>query len=326
MKILQVGLGGFGKNHLRVWHELRQEVFIADLKRESLDIGDIYGISSSKISTDPSDFLYLVDAIDVVTPTDTHHDLCVAALEAGKDVFVEKPIAKTSDEAKDLVNIVQESGRILQVGHLFRFNPAVEYIKKMIQDGVLGELRCLEGDFSGFKRCRNDVGVVATDAIHFIDLFNYFLNGLPDKVYAVTRDHFGRGLEDWGVVTLHYGSQTATVEVGNIQPGKKRDILIIGSNATIVCDVEAQRVEVHYNHHEKKGNVWTGIEGKGERPSITTKEPLTQELRYFMDCVMKRNQPIADARAGFNLLRIVEASYESARSGREVKVDYNGNQ
>jgi UDP-2-acetamido-3-amino-2,3-dideoxy-glucuronate N-acetyltransferase len=175
MKILQIGLGGFGKNHLRAWTQmgLARNLSIADLSRERLEEAqELFGIAADRLVTDYRALIQEADVVDVVTPSDSHYAICAEALRLGKDVFVEKPMTMTSQEADQLAEAVERSGRILQVGYYYRFHPISQYVREQIRNGQLGSIRYLSGQFMGFKRARTDVGVTLTDGIHFIDLFN----------------------------------------------------------------------------------------------------------------------------------------------------------
>lgn len=322
MKILLIGVGGFGKNHLRVWNELNQDLYVADLSHQALDKCKIYNINKSKISTNFHDFLDKVDAVDIVTPTDFHYDICKECLVAGKDVFVEKPITMYSHEARRLIELSDEYNRILQVGHIFRYNPASKYIKNQIDNGALGKIRHLFGHYMGFKRARTDVGVTQTDSIHFFDLFNFFLGKKPTSVTAVTKDYLGRGMDDTSVVLLDYGKEMAQVESGYFPPGNWRDIVIMGDKASIVSNIVKQDVALYNNYHKMENNIWTAIDEGVVRPKIITKEPLYQELRTFLDSVKTRNKPSADGESGFQTLKIVEAAYQSSKKGKKVSIDW----
>src|SRR5439155_23336531 len=140
------------------------------------------------------DFVGRVDAAVVVTPAQTHFALCREFLDAGKDVFVEKPITLFSSEAEQLAQLATKQRRILQPGHIFRFDTASEWLRARIQAGQFGRVNILRSTFSGFKRPRNDSGVAFADAIHFVDLFDYFLGGTPKRVTAVMKDFLGRGM------------------------------------------------------------------------------------------------------------------------------------
>lgn len=338
-RVLQVGLGAFGMNHLRAWMDQgrRAQYWLAEVDQAKLDAaGSLHGLDPAHMSADYRSLLDQVDVLDIVTPTDSHFDLCIAALEAGKDVFIEKPITMTADQARRVRDLVQRSGRILQVGYYYRYHPASMKLKEMLNANTLGALRYLAGSFMGFKRARNDVGVTHTDAVHFIDLFNWLACQFPAQVYAVTRDHFKRGLEDWSLVVLHYpDGLVAKVESGYIQPGRWRDkvvanafttkeIAVCGTNATAEIDFEQEVLHVHRVHHELRQNVWTAVVEGTETPNAGTANPvqmIVAELKAFLEAVRTRTQPEANATAaGWAMAVIVEAIYESARTGMPVPV------
>src|SRR5204862_7520616 len=156
-------------------------------------------------------------------------------------VFVEKPITLKSAEAKELTELAKRNGLILQVGHIFRFDPASVWMREAIAEGRFGEIRMLRANFSGFKRPRQDTGVTFADSIHFIDLFNFLLGVPPRRVHAVLGDFFGRGMDDESLIVLEYyqgnGSPIlATIEAGYHTPGKFREVTIMGTRSSAVCD------------------------------------------------------------------------------------------
>ncbi len=322
LKILLIGVGGFGKNHLRVWNELNVDLYVADLSTKSLEKCSTYNMKSDHLTTDYREFLDKVDAVDIVTPTDSHFKLCKECIEAGKDVFVEKPITLYSHEAEELIRISEKNGQILQVGHIFRFNPATIFIKKQIDEGKLGKLRYIFGHYMGFKRARTDVGVTHTDSIHYFDLFNYFLGKKPIAVTSETRDYLGRGLDDVSHVILDYGYELAHVESGYFPPENWRDLTIVGDKATIVANIIAQEVKIYNNYHQQnEKGVWIAVEEGITHPKIITQEPLRLELHHFLECIEKRQKPLASAEDGLNTLKIVEAAYKSSETGMKVKLE-----
>jgi UDP-2-acetamido-3-amino-2,3-dideoxy-glucuronate N-acetyltransferase len=343
MNILQIGLGGFGKNHLRAWSQMgrAKQLFIADLDADRLrEAHELFGVPASHLGMDYRRFLGAANVVDIVTPSDSHAALCELALAQGKDVFVEKPMTMTSAEADRVAAAVADSGRMLQVGYYYRFHPIAQYVREQMRLGQLGRIRYLTGHFMGFKRARTDVGVTHTDGIHFIDLFNALLGESPREVYAVTRDHFGRGLEDFSIVLLHYpGDVVAKVECGYIQPGNwvdrvvpnamtTKDITIVGDHRTIRADFEIDKVEVFEVRHQQQKGIWTPVFGTSTSPrlrSVSPPELVALELDAFLQSVAKRTQPEPDVHAsGTMLARVMDAVYASAQSGRAMTVESAG--
>ncbi|MBI3191372.1 MAG: Gfo/Idh/MocA family oxidoreductase, partial [Pedosphaera parvula] len=154
MKILLIGLGRWGNNLFRVLRSLPVELYVAELQPERLEQARKLGVSAAHLTADHRDFADVADAAVVVTPAQTHFEICADFLKRGKDVFVEKPITLVSAEAKQLTELAAKHGRILQVGHIFRFDPASEWLREAIQAGEFGRINLLRGNFSGFKRPR----------------------------------------------------------------------------------------------------------------------------------------------------------------------------
>src|SRR3954454_3169122 len=154
-RILLIGLGRWGANHLRVLQSMPVELFVADVDPARLDAS---GLAQSRRTTEPRSLFPIVDAAVVVTPAQSHFQLCRELLEAGKDVFVEKPITLKSAEALTLSEIAKRNGLVLQVGHIFRFDPASVWMRDAIAQARFGELKMLRARFSGFKRPRHDTG------------------------------------------------------------------------------------------------------------------------------------------------------------------------
>src|SRR5262245_55141550 len=175
MKILLVGLGRWGEKHLRVLGELGVELWAADVSEERRAFAVKAGLSADRVVADYRSALPHVDAVDLVTPADNHLSLARECLEAGRDCFVEKPLAASVADGKALADAVRASGRTLQVGHVFRFHPVTLALRDRLAGEGIGAIRYVTGRFAGFKRPRTDVGVTMTDSIHYFDLFAHLL-------------------------------------------------------------------------------------------------------------------------------------------------------
>jgi UDP-N-acetylglucosamine 3-dehydrogenase len=326
IKILLVGIGRWGANHLRVLNSLPIEFYVADLSPKRLEEAKKLGIPESRLSTDYKQFAGIVDAAVIVTPAQSHFPLCEEFLLAGKDVFVEKPLTLTNDESKGLTERVASTGRILQVGHIFRYDPASTWLKNAIQHGELGRINLLRGHFGGFKRPRNDSGVMFADGIHFVDLFNYFLGTTPVTVQAIHHDFMGRGMEDFSYVSMEYdtayGKTWATVETDYYIPGKFRDVTVVGDKLTAVCDynLPENKIKTFENSHVREGNDFKGVEGKITQIETAKEEPLLAELSAFLKSIETRKQPLADVWSGYHSVVVLNAALESLKTNGPVRI------
>ena len=325
-KVLLLGLGRWGLNHLRNLHSLPIDLYVAEVDSKKLEPARKLGVPEARLTTDYPKFVPEVDAVVVVTPAPTHFPLCRELLAAGKDVFVEKPITLSSGEARQLAQNAEQKGRMLQVGHILRFDPASQWLREKIQAGAFGRVQMLRSNFSGFKRPRNDSGIMFADTVHFIDLFNYFMNQLPVRVFAANQDFLGRGMEDASLLSLEYetgqGITWATVETNYFLPGKFREVTVIGSELSAVCDynVAQYKIKTFANKHVKEGKDFKAVEGALHQVESPPEEPLQAELRAFIESVQTRKTPRADGWAGYESVRVLEAAHESASSRRTIEL------
>jgi UDP-N-acetylglucosamine 3-dehydrogenase len=322
MKLLLIGVGRWGMNHLKTLTKLVDELYVVDSDPGQLKVVHEFSIPSDHLSTDYHDFLGRVDGVDVVTPADSHLAICNECFDRKKDVFVEKPIAFTSAEAKVMVSEASKRGVILQVGHIFRYHPAVSKIKQILEEGKLGTVQYAYGHFMGFKRPRTDVGVTQTDAIHYFDLFNYLFNEPPHAVTAVVKNYLNLPLDDTSVSALDYHGKIVYIEAGYMPPEKRRDIAIVGDRASLYCDFQKNSLLFCENRHERQGGKCVALEGESRSLPVETQEPLTTELKAFLESIRSRSRPLADGQAGYEALKIVEVCYESSRRGKRLEIEW----
>jgi UDP-N-acetylglucosamine 3-dehydrogenase len=292
VNILLVGLGRWGESHLRVLSELGVTVWALDLSAERRAWAAKTGLDPSRIASDLAAVLPQVDAVDIVTPAETH-----------------------------LVELVAATGRLLQVGHIFRFHPVTDVLRRCLREGRVGQVRYLAGRFAGFKRPRTDVGVTQTDAIHYFDLFSHLLGRGPTAVTATLRDFLGRGLDDLAAVTVEYGEVPAFVEAGYFAPGTFRDCVVVGDGAALVADFGQSLVTILDQRHQWRDGQWVAREGDSEELKVSGEEPLKGELQAFVGAVAGGRPPSVDVRDGLLALRVVEAAQLSSRLGRRVTLE-----
>jgi predicted dehydrogenase len=325
-RILLIGLGRWGANHLRVLQSMPVELFVAEQDPERLNSS---GVPQSHRTVEARSLFPVIDAAVVVTPARSHFELCQGLLEAGKDVFVEKPITLKSAEARELNELAKRNGLILQVGHIFRFDPASVWMRDAIKQRRFGEIKILRANFSGFKRPRQDTGVTFADGIHFIDLFQFLLGKSPQRVHAVMGNFLGREgeMDDESLIVLEYARADgapilATIEAGYHRPGKMRELTIIGKDSSAVCDynVAQYKIKTFENRHVAAGGEIKAVEGAAQQLEFPPEEPLRAELVAFVDSIETRKPPLVDGADGAEAVRIVEAALESARTGKWIDI------
>jgi UDP-N-acetylglucosamine 3-dehydrogenase len=324
--IVLVGAGRFGMNHLRVLKELEEEglctfVGVVDTRLDVLK--NVKKSCNVTASPQLNDFLTgNTDSIDIVTPTDTHFSICKECLNAGKHVFVEKPLTTSYVEAEELAQIAREQSKILMVGHIFRYNSAVQKIKEFIQKEELGEIYYLFGHFMGIKDPRLDIGALYNYTVHHIDTYNYLLEKLPQEVTCTAGHFLGRKkFEDVAIITLKYPSGTIAMTEGSwLPPGKCRDLTVVGSKKSVASDLLKQTLKLYNSRIEIHNGQLKAIDQGVTEINLEIKEPLRLELLDFIESINTGRKPLADGQSALNVIKVMEKALESARLGRTVSV------
>lgn len=173
----------------------------------------------------------------------------------------------------------------------------------------------------GLRPKEQDAGILATIAIHFIYLSNYLIGKTPKKVWAKTNYFLDSKLEDHCLVRLDYDPEFSLTESDYFTPGKWRTFDIIGTQGAILLDTLNQKVELHQKKHVYTGEGFEAHDGNTLRPNIEFQEPLYLEISHFLDCIRHRTEPLTGIREGIDVLRIIEAAYESSRSDKTLTLE-----
>ena len=298
MNVVLVGLGRWGEKHLRVLTQLGATVWVADVSRERREWAVGQGVDRTRAVADVEAALPHVEAVDVVTPADSHRAIAETCLAAGRHCFVEKPLTVSVADARAVAAAARAAGRVVQVGHIFRFHPVTATLRAALGAGRLGAVRYATGRFSGFKRPRTDVGVTHTDAIHYFDLFAHLLGRSATGVTSRQRDFLGRGLDDMSLTTVDYGDVPVCVEANYFMPGTHRECVIVGERGALVADYGDSTVLLHASEHRRRAGAWEAMDtGKEELPA-RGEEPLRLELAAFLSACRGHGDNPVPAEAG----------------------------
>lgn len=264
-----------------------------------------------------------VDAIYLATPVSTHFGLVRRALEGGKHVLVEKPLATVVEQAEELARLATSRGLTLMVGHTFVFSPPVRKVKEVIDAGLLGPIYYVETTRVNLGLFQKDVSVLWDLGPHDVSILNFWLGEVPKSVSARGRSYLGEALEDVAFVTLEYPSGIlAQVQISWLAPSKLRRTSIVGTERMVVYDdVEpVEKVKIFDRGIDRQPASFgefqlTYRSGDIVSPRLDTTEPLYLECAHWLECIRTGREPDASPRSGVDVVRVIAAAERSMRSG-----------
>lgn len=303
-----IGVGFWGRNHARVLSELERAdlVAVCDVNRAKAEsIGGKYGVSWY---TENGGLLRRddVDAVCICTPTVTHHRLALEAIDTGMHVLVEKPIAESVKDAKEILEAAERKGVYLMSGFIERFNPGVQRVKKLIDEGELGEVvLALARRVGKWPERVGDVGVVKDSAIHDIDIMRFLFEDEIASVYARAGSLVHK-FEDYAQIILGFsGNRTAFVEANWLTPRKIRMLTVTGTDAIATVDYITQEITISNAE-------------KSVTPNCKREEPLMLELGHFTESIIADRNPRVTGLDGLKALEVAEAALRSAKKDKKV--------
>ena len=329
-----IGLGYWGPNLLRNFADLdaARVVCVSDLQADRLAAAAARypGVRTTRdaaeLFKDPA-----VDAVAIATPVSTHFELAMAALQAGKHVFVEKPLAASVEQGRRLIEEAARRRLVLMVDHTFVYTGAVRKIAVLVSSGELGDLYYYDSVRVNLGLFQHDVNVIWDLAVHDLSIMDHVLAVQPRAVSATGMSHVAGGHENIAYLTLFFEHNfMAHIHVNWLAPVKVRRTLIGGSQRMIVYDdlEPSEKIKVYdrgITVNSNPANVYEMLVGyrSGDMwaPRLDTIEALKTELAHFLDCVANGTPPLTGGNSGLRVLEIVEAASESMASrGRLVEL------
>ena len=306
-----IGTGFWGKNHARVYKESAGTNLIAicDTNADRAKaIADQFGV---KAYTNSSRMLRneAIEAVSVCTWSTMLAREALKALNAGKHVLVEKPMATNTKQAKRLLKTAEENGLQLTVGFLMRFIPGLQEIREAVATKKIGEfVSATAKRVSEWPERIGDVGVVKDTAIHDIDVMRYISGKDPISVYAKMGNMRHRKFEDYAQIMLTFeGGKSAFIESNWLTPYKTRTLTVTGSDAIMRLDYISQEL-------------WIESKKESVQPRFAFQEPLKLELQHFAECVAEKKKPLVTGVDGLKALRVAEAALKSSAKNAAVKL------
>lgn len=298
-----IGCGIWGRNIVRNFYNLNALNIVCDLDDDNLNQVKA-NYPNVKITHDFNDLINNPDikAICVITPSHTHFGLVKLALEHGKHVYVEKPISIKADEALQLKELAKQKGLILMVGHLLLYHPAVNRLKMLIEDGVLGEVKYVQSDRLNVNYFKNDRSVMWDLAPHDVSMISYVINSEPEKVISATgASTENNNIFDITHITIKFKNGTiGQISDSWIHPQKRVTLLVRGDKGSAVLDdtLPDHKLLVYDNTKPGQQNI--------EIPDYLEIEPLKLECQHFLHCIETGQTPRSDGENGYMTVKALE--------------------
>lgn len=327
VKIGLIGCGAWGKNLLRNFYNLPGCVLLSCCDEDPKQTERLYpNYPKVKFTQDHREILEDpdLDAVVISTPPASHFKLCKAAILAGKDVFVEKPLVLEVKEGEELVKLAEEKKKILMVGHIMEYHAATLKLKEYIDKGELGKVYYLYSTRVNLGKVRDIENALWSFAPHDVSMILFLLGKNPISVTATGECYLQKGIEDVAFMTMHFPDRVmAHIHVSWLDPHKDRKLTVVGNKKMAVFDDtrSAEKIWIYDKGIETKADYSTYGEYLSLRfgdiliPNIQSTEPLKMECQHFIECVQNRKTPRSDGRDGLRVLRVLDVAQKSLKMG-----------
>ncbi len=319
-RVAVVGHGYWGKNHVRTFHRLGALSVVCDRDEERLKAA-LAGFPGVAVERNLASVLARtdVDAVVLATPAETHATFARECLAAGKDVLVEKPLALTVPDGEALCALAREHGRILMVGHILEYHPAIAALDAIVKSGGLGKLQYAYSNRLNLGKVRREENILWSFAPHDVAILLRLLGEVPTTVAATGGNYLHPSIADVTVSNFAFPSGVrAHIHVSWLHPFKEQKLVLVGDRAMAVFD-DQQKALLLYEH----GIDWVDrmpVPRKAEarRVDYPETEPLETECAAFLDAIATRRPPIADGESGLRVLEVLSRCQESMERGGAV--------
>ncbi len=267
-----------------------------------------------------------VDAIMIASPAETHFALAQSALLAGKDVFVEKPLSLTYREGLRLVRLAEERGRILMVGHVLEYHPAIAQLIRMVRCHELGKVRYIYSNRVSLGRVRREENILWSFAPHDVAVILRLMNAAPFQVSASGGSYLQANVADVTITNLLFDNGVrAHMFVSWLHPFKEQRLVVVGSEKMASFDDVSKRLVIYDQRVEAGNGPPTYVNGLGQDVPFSSEEPLRLECEAFIQAVLTREPPLTDGTSGLKVLRVLEAAQHSLiMNGQPVVLPVEG--
>lgn len=312
MKVAVIGSGYWGKNLVRNFHQLGALGLVCDVteagRAKARDIAPNTSIVSDINEALTSD----VDGVVIATPAETHHTLVKRALQAGKDVFVEKPLALTYDQGAELVTLAKQHNRILMVGHVLEYHPAIIKLRDLIDQDQLGKIRYIYSHRLSLGKIRREENILWSFAPHDVAIILRLTGQLPFQITATGGSYVTPNIADVTITNLLFDNGVrAHIFVSWLNPFKEQRLVIVGDKRMATFDDVNKQLTLHDQRVDIREGQPIPVKGEGTNVEFPNNEPLKKECQAFLNAITTRQPPLTDGHSGLQVLRVLQAAQRS---------------
>ena len=311
-----VGCGYWGKNLCRNFHAFGALSFVVDATENGQTTAR--SIAPDAQITDSLDDVLRNDqvrGVALATPAETHAELAIQAMQAGKDVFVEKPMALTLEDAEKMKKVAEETGRILMVGHLLEYHPAVLKLVEMIASGELGKINYIYSNRLNFGKVRTEENALWSFAPHDVAVILRLMGQAPVEVSACGGSYLTNGVADTTMSNISFlNDARAHIFVSWLHPFKEQRLVVVGDKKMATFNDVApfgEKLQLYPQNVEFDGPIPILKKEDAKFVEHANTEPLREECKHFLECIQSRNQPLTNAQSGIDVLKVLHASQQS---------------
>ena len=312
MRLAVIGCGYWGRNLVRNFAQLGVLDLVCDADEAARQAAAGLAPNCATVADSAQVWAAPAKAVVIATPAETHYALTRQALLAGKDVLCEKPLALTYEQGAELVRLADSQGRILMVGHVLEYHPAVVRLRELVEAGALGKVRYIYSNRLSLGKVRREENILWSFAPHDIAVILRLMGSLPFQVTACGGSYVQPNIADVTVTHLLFDNGVRShIYVSWLHPFKEQRLVVIGSHKMASFDDVAKKLILYDQHVAMRNGEPVPVKGEGQEIAFAADEPLRLECRAFLSAIATRQTPLTDGVSALRVLKVLQAAQRS---------------
>jgi predicted dehydrogenase len=307
-----IGCGYWGRNLVRNFNRLGALKMVCDAAPGGRESASELAPQALVVAQVAEALRSDISGIVIATPAETHYEIAREGLKAGKDVFVEKPLALTFEQGTALVDLAKQTNAILMVGHVLEYHPAIARLLEMVKSGELGDVRYISSNRLNLGKVRREENILWSFAPHDIAIILRLMGSMPLQIAAHGGSYVQPNIADVTISHLVFDNGVrAHIYVSWLHPFKEQRLVVVGSKKMASFDDVTKRLVLYDQRVEVQEGQPVPVKGKGDLVSYSDDEPLLMECRAFLNSITTRRPPVTDGESGLRVLQVLQAAQRS---------------